>query len=123
MFKRLFKNRKGQGFVEYALLIVGVAMVGLIGVTILGVKTNHMISALALTLPGPNNSENNKLNTGTMLEVEKGANTFLQIGYNDIALNRSTGNFNRLHNNLTGDTPTGDTGLDPALVNPQAVLD
>ncbi len=122
MFKRVLKNKKGQGFVEYALLIVGVAMVGLIGVTILGVKTNHMISALALTLPGPNNGENNKLNTGTMLEIEKGENDAFQVGFSEIVAN-STGDFNRLHANLTGDTPTGDVGLDPALLNPDADLD
>ena len=69
MFKRVLKNRKGQAFVEYALLITGIAMVGLIGVTMLGLKTNDMVSALAVTIPGAEVEDNVQLDTGALLEL------------------------------------------------------
>lgn len=70
MLKRLIRNRKGQGFVEYALLIAGVALVGAIGVTMLGEKTNEMIAAVATVLPAGNELPNNPIVAGAVIEYD-----------------------------------------------------
>ena len=50
MFK-FFRNRKGQGLVEYALIIAGVTLVAATGVTIFGHKVAGLINMVAVVLP------------------------------------------------------------------------
>ena len=52
MLKRLIRNRKGQGLVEYALIIAGVTLICAVGIAIFGHKVSDMISATAVILPG-----------------------------------------------------------------------
>jgi len=40
--RRVLKNKKGQGLVEYGILVGGVALVCLAAVSILGHKTNDL---------------------------------------------------------------------------------
>ena len=53
MLRKLLRNRQGQGLVEYALLIAGVALVAIVGVSLFGEKTSDMIDAVATVLPAP----------------------------------------------------------------------
>ena len=52
-FRRLVRDKKGQGLVEYGLLIAGVALISAAAVSVFGHKTDHLISAVAAVLPGP----------------------------------------------------------------------
>ncbi|TVQ63001.1 MAG: hypothetical protein EA379_04690 [Phycisphaerales bacterium] len=103
MLQRLLRNRKGQGFVEYALLVAGVALVGAIGVTILGDKTNEMISSVATVLPGANPIVNSPISAGAMIEFDVNADGSLIIDLAAITAN-SDGNQPRLSDNLGIDT-------------------
>ena len=40
------KNKKGQGLVEYALILVLIAIVVIIALTVLGQKTNNVFSTI-----------------------------------------------------------------------------
>ena len=49
---KLLRNRKGQGLVEYALIIAGVTLIAAVGITVFGHKVDDMISMVAAILPG-----------------------------------------------------------------------
>jgi pilus assembly protein Flp/PilA len=66
--KKMLKNRKGQGFVEYALLVAGVALVGALGVTVLGHKTGELLDSVATTIPGSTPFSNNSIRQGALIE-------------------------------------------------------
>jgi pilus assembly protein Flp/PilA len=44
---RLLRNKKGQGLVEYGLLIAGVALICAATVSVFGHKTNDLLGATA----------------------------------------------------------------------------
>ncbi|MEZ6066726.1 MAG: class III signal peptide-containing protein [Planctomycetaceae bacterium] len=48
---RILRNKKGQGLVEYGILVGGVALVCLAAVAILGHKTNDLVATVAGALP------------------------------------------------------------------------
>ncbi len=50
--KKLIRNRKGQGLVEYALIIAGVALISAVAISLFGHKVSDMIGAVATVLPG-----------------------------------------------------------------------
>ena len=99
MIRRVLKKKKGQGFVEYALLVAGVALVGAIGVTILGEKTNEILSGVAVTLPGVNSVNNAPIVAGALLEYDANGNGDLVIDFEQISLNND-GTNPRLTNNI-----------------------
>jgi Flp pilus assembly pilin Flp len=109
MVKRMLKNKKGQGLVEYALLIAGVALVGTIGVTMVGLKTNEMISAVAATLPGPNPESNRAIRTGALVEV-RNQDGNAQVDFLQITLNND-GTEARQTDNMQG------AGIDTGLAD------
>ena len=49
---KLIRNRKGQGLVEYALIIAGVTLIAAVGISVFGHKVGDMIDAVAVVLPG-----------------------------------------------------------------------
>ncbi len=49
--RKLIRNRKGQGLVEYALIIAGVALIGIVGITMFGHKVADLIGTVAYILP------------------------------------------------------------------------
>ena len=51
MFRKFLSNKKGQGLVEYGLIIAGVALISAAAVSVFGHKTSDLISAVA-TVPG-----------------------------------------------------------------------
>ncbi len=50
--RKLIRNRKGQGMVEYALIIAGVALIAIVGITMFGHKVADLIGTVAAVLPG-----------------------------------------------------------------------
>jgi Flp pilus assembly pilin Flp len=67
--KRLVRNRKGQGLVEYAILVAGVALISLVAVSVLGHKTSAMIGTLAAILPGTDSRDSGALVSGSLIET------------------------------------------------------
>src|ERR1700681_1207441 len=51
-------RRKGQAMVEYALLVVCIAVVGAVAVSMLGEKTAETLSVAAAVLPGAHTDDN-----------------------------------------------------------------
>lgn len=52
MLRKFFGNKKGQGLVEYGILVGGIALVALAATAILGHKTTDLIGTVASALPG-----------------------------------------------------------------------
>ena len=50
--RKLLRNKKGQGLVEYGILVGGIALVALAATAILGHKTNDLLATTAAALPG-----------------------------------------------------------------------
>ena len=67
--RNLFRNKKGQGLVEYGLIIAGVALVSAAAVSIFGHKTSDLISAVATVLPGAHNDDNGPIVSGALIET------------------------------------------------------
>ncbi len=63
------RKRKGQGLVEYALLVAGVALVCAAAVSIFGHKTNDMLSAIAVILPGAHQGDNAPIESGHLIDT------------------------------------------------------
>ena len=69
--KKLIRNRKGQGFVEYALIIAGVALLCAVGITIFGHKVAGMIDMVAVVLPGAHDDCNGPIANGQLIETRR----------------------------------------------------
>ena len=65
---RVICNRKGQGLVEYALLVAGVALVAIVGISVFGHKVADLISAAAVILPGAHADDNAPIAVGELVE-------------------------------------------------------
>jgi Flp pilus assembly pilin Flp len=72
---RLGRERKGAALVEYALLVAGVALIGLVAVALLGHKTNDLIGATAATLPGAHVDDNGPIMAGKLVETVQDPST------------------------------------------------
>ncbi len=64
------RNRKGQGLVEYALIIAGVALIGIVGITMFGHKVADLIGTVAYILPGAHTDDNNPIVAGHLIETD-----------------------------------------------------
>src|SRR3954454_5940151 len=69
---RLRRDTKGQGLVEYGLIIAGVALVTAAAISIFGHKTNDMVAATASVLPGAHGDDNGAIQSGKLIETTKG---------------------------------------------------
>lgn len=72
MLKRLrnvLKSKKGQGLVEYGILVGGVALVCLAAVSILGHKTNDLVATVAGALPGAHADDNSAIVSGKIVST------------------------------------------------------
>ena len=67
------KSQRGAALVEYAILIGAVTLVGVLGVSILGHKTNDLTGALAVMLPGAHTDDDITLTAGQLIEMESTA--------------------------------------------------
>ncbi|TWT73323.1 Flp family type IVb pilin [Allorhodopirellula solitaria] len=65
----MFRNKKGQGLVEYGLIIAGVALICAAAVSVFGHKTSDLISAVATILPGAHADDNGPMVSGKLIET------------------------------------------------------
>ncbi len=70
---KLLRNRKGQGFVEYALIIAGVALICAVGISVFGHKVADMINLTTMILPGAHFDDNGPLAAGRVIETTSAA--------------------------------------------------
>ena len=73
MLRNMLKNKKGQGLVEYGLIIAGVALICAAAVSVFGHKTNDLISAVATILPGAHDDDNGPMFSGKLIETTEAA--------------------------------------------------
>lgn len=79
MILKLINNRKGQGLVEYGLLIAGVALICAAAVSIFGHKTSDLIAAVATVLPGAHGDDNGPIQSGKLIETTAAGATGAQL--------------------------------------------
>jgi len=78
MNKKSIRNRRGQGLVEYIVIVAAVALIALVSVSIFGHKVADQYAVGAGMLPGAHAEDNNPITTGFFAEVTEnaaGANT------------------------------------------------
>lgn len=71
----LLRDRKGQGLVEYGILIGGVAIVCIAAVSIFGHKTNDLIATVAAVLPGAHADDNAPITSGKLVQTTTNGTT------------------------------------------------
>jgi pilus assembly protein Flp/PilA len=109
MLRKLFRNKKGQGLVEYALIIAGVALIAAVGISIFGHKVSDMISATAAVLPGAHADDNAPIESGKLIETTAGSATDgIEL---DIATIEGNSGTARLGVNVGADSPADFGGL------------
>jgi Flp pilus assembly pilin Flp len=101
---RLLRNRKGQGMVEYALLVAGIALVGIVGVSLIGEKTGDMLDLVAVILPGADGDDNGPIGAGHLIETTPSGTGAIQLADQAIA----TATTGRLGVNTTGTDVSSD---------------
>ena len=72
--RNVLKSRKGQGMVEYGILVGGIALVCLVAVAILGHKSNDLLSATAASLPGAHADDNGGIVSGKLVNTQQDTN-------------------------------------------------
>jgi Flp pilus assembly pilin Flp len=107
-FSRLRRDKKGQGLVEYALLIAGVALITAAAVSVFGHKTSDMIGAVASILPGAHAFDNGPIQSGHLIETTPASPTGIALDVTTIA--GEVGQ-TRLGRNVAGNTVEGFGGL------------
>ena len=114
-FSRLRRDKKGQGLVEYALLIAGVALISAAAVSLFGHKTSDMIGAVAAILPGSHTDDNNSIQSGHLIETGPvGTNGAIALDVNAI---KSAAGTDRLGVNVAGTAGAGN-GFSGLVVEP-----
>lgn len=106
-------KRKGQALLEYALLIAGVGLVGLVSVSVLGHKISDMIAAVATVLPGAQAADNNPIYSGRLIETTV-INGVIEL---DLATIMAQSGKPRLADNILGSDPAG-TGFGGLIAGP-----
>jgi pilus assembly protein Flp/PilA len=115
MFRNLLRNRKGQGLVEYGLLIAGIAVIALAAVSTLGHKTNDLLSTAAVLLPGAHTGDNAPVMSGHLIETDQnGTGGSIEVSSTGILAQNGT---DRLGRNLFGPTsPNSANGLNNLII-------
>jgi Flp pilus assembly pilin Flp len=67
-------RRKGQAMVEYALLVVCIAVVGAVATSMLGHKTADTLGVAASIMPGAHTDDNHPINTAQAVPTTLDAN-------------------------------------------------
>ena len=100
--RKLLGCKKGQGLVEYGLIIAGVALICAAAVSVFGHKTSDLISAVATILPGAHADDNGPMISGKLIETTGADTGAISLDATTIAGNADTG---RLGNNVMGADP------------------
>lgn len=106
--RKLFRNKKGQGLVEYGLIIAGVALICAAAVSVFGHKTSDLISAVATVLPGAHQDDNGPITSGKLIETTGADSGAIALDVGTIAANTGDPAGNRLDNNVLGAAAVGD---------------
>jgi Flp pilus assembly pilin Flp len=99
--RKILRKRKGQGLVEYALLIAGVALIAAVGVSMFGHKVTDIIDTVAAILPGAHSDDNGPIAAGHLIEMTGASQGGQPITLDVGAINTNTGTY-RLQQNLFG---------------------
>ncbi len=83
--RKFFSNKKGQGLVEYGLIIAGVALVCAAAISVFGHKTADLVAATAAVLPGAHSDDNGPIVTAKLIETAQNADSEISLGVPDIA--------------------------------------
>lgn len=106
--RKFINNKKGQGLVEYGLIIAGVALICAAAVSVFGHKTSDLISAVATVLPGAHADDNGPMTSGKLIETTEAATgDGIELDLATISANTATA---RLGNNVTDTDPAADFG-------------
>jgi len=116
--RKLIRNRKGQGLVEYALIIAGVALIGIVGITMFGHKVADLIGTVAAILPGAHAGDNAPIVAGHLIETDNnGPSTTgtpsIELSVSGVAQDNGTDRINEM---LLGSGGNGQDKTDSTLV-------
>jgi len=107
--RNLLRNKKGQGLVEYGLIIAGVALICAVSISVFGHKTSDLIAAVATVIPGAHADDNGPITSGKLIETTipgaAGSGDGIELDVATIETNSVTG---RLGDNVLGGDPTTD---------------
>jgi len=110
MSKQIAK-RRGQGLVEYIIIVASVALIALVAVSVFGHKVADQYAIGAGMLPGAHTEDNQAIVTGFYAGVDTTGGTTSangQVSWADITGNGTTG---EMDNNVVTDT-TNTNGAD-----------
>jgi len=79
MLRKFFGNKKGQGLVEYGILVGGIALVALAATAILGHKTTDLIGTVAAALPGSHSDDNGAIVSGKLVNTTSNGGSGLRL--------------------------------------------
>ncbi len=92
MLKTFIRNKKGQGLVEYGILVGGIALVCLAATAILGHKANDLIATVAAVLPGAHSEDNGAIVSGQLVQTTtSGQSGFVLNGVNTGSFSQNLG--------------------------------
>lgn len=109
MLRNLLRNKKGQGLVEYGLIIAGVALICAAAVSVFGHKTSDLFAAVATILPGAHGDDNGPIVSGKLIETTGAAAGDIALDAATIAANTDVA---RLENNVLGLGSAAGAGTD-----------
>ncbi len=116
MSRKLIRNKKGQGLVEYGLIIAGVALICAASVSLFGHQTSDLVAAVASVLPGAHADDNGPIVSGKLIETTTPASGAIALDAATILANTDTG---RLDNNVFGAaTAAGGDGFGGLILEP-----
>lgn len=114
--RKFLNNKKGQGLVEYGLIIAGVALICAAAVSVFGHKTSDLISAVATILPGAHADDNGPIVSGKLIETTGADTGQIALDAATIVTNADKG---RLDNNVFGvTTAAGGDGFGGLVLEP-----
>jgi pilus assembly protein Flp/PilA len=116
-FSRLRRDKKGQGLVEYALLIAGVALISAAAVSLFGHKTSDMIAAVTAILPGAHTDDNAPIMSGHLIDTAQ-TGTIGSIAL-DVPTILGEKNTDRLGNAVLGPAMGSTNGFDGLIIESQ----
>ena len=111
--RKFFSNKKGQGLVEYGLIIAGVALVCAAAIAIFGHKTSDLVAATAAVLPGAHADDNGPIVSAKLIETAADADGNLNLNMGDGSTTGIVANSDtpRLGNNFGLDSAVNFGGL------------
>ncbi|TWT94722.1 Flp family type IVb pilin [Stieleria varia] len=113
--RKMLRNKKGQGLVEYGLIIAGVALICAAAVSVFGHKTSDLISAVATILPGAHADDNGPITSGKLIETTGADTGAIALDAATIFTNSDTG---RLDANVLGADGTAQDGFGGLILEP-----